>query len=422
MIEKPDSGQRFNCPSAIKALVELSEVYVDKQNGVIRYCIDMAFPELGFWHSIRSREVVLLSGKVEAVLEFWAQKFATHKAFAEDQRVASAVEQLNAESALALGELHDLLGNIADITVSWNHLQRRQEFNISPTELYGIPMAPSYIAVDSAGRPIEVERLDPVGQPDIDSTVSQFSPLAKMFKRSEVQEAVEQEMARYSEKRSAVGITNAERLATLKQAQAIYDASYARFEAAVEANARAVEQVQEDYSNGDPAAIEEHCDAVLLNAYCPDIISRNWILNYDIAKKTLRIDLDLPDAEQLKLPVEWRWDPAAAAAVATCLSQQEANDLCDSVAYQLVIRTIRDLFATDTMKALDRIVCNGRMVVENPGTNARVAYTVMSVSVQRSEFGDLAVNSERACPLYESLGGLAAGLPHQQLPVDPLVA
>lgn len=424
MVEVSDSGGRIQCPRSLQGLVDISGVYVDQAgegaDRVMRFCIDLSFPDIGFWRCLRSRNVALLAGKADAVLAQWERKYSAHQDFENDQLRQAALAQLNKESSESIAELRNLLGSIEDVTADWNLLLAKREFAITAAELYGVPVQPDYIIADASGRPIDIERLGQVNKPNLDDTVSQFSPLAKMFRRGEVKKAVEEELQQYSEKRSAVGVTNAERRATLKQAQAIYDASLARFEAEREESIVTVEQMQADYAEGDAVAVEEHSDAVLMTAYCPDIISRSWTLAYDQATRSLWVEMDLPAAAQLELAESWEWSADAGAAVATCLNETGANELCDTVAYQLVIRTVRDLFATDEAGAIDRIVCNGRMVVENPATGARVAYTVMSVSVSKDEFGDLSVASDEARTLFESLGGLAAGLPHELMPVEPL--
>jgi len=423
VVDQSESENLFVCPESLRDLIEVSGVYVVRgraDGGLPRYCIDLAFPDLGFFRTLRSQNVTLLGGKVEAVLGFWAGNWVTHDDYEADQQKPSAIGRLNTDSLATLNELENLLGELSAIVIDWDLLLRKFRFKPSPMELFGIPAEPPYITYDPAGRPEDIERLNQVNQPNLDDTVSQFSPLAKMFNTGEVREAVDDELRKYSDDRSAVAVTNAERRATLKQAQAIYDASLARFESEREQDVEALERVKAAYELREAGAVEDHCDAVLLNAYCPDVISRNWTVEYLPGSCCLMVELDLPTAGQMELPRSWEWSAETGAAIANCLTPTEANVLCDKVAYQLVIRTIRDLFATDEVDAIERIVCNGRMITTNPATGAQATYTVMSVGVDKSDAYSLDVHSSDAQSLFESLGGLAAGLPHQFMPVEPL--
>ena len=425
MVDHSESDNLFTCPALLRDLVEISGVYVVRgraDGGLPRYCIDLALPDLGFFRTLRSQNTFLLAGKVEAVLSFWVEKWRRHEAFENEQLSPSSADRLNQDAADTLSELKNLLGEAGAVGADWEQLLRNTSFSAEPMELYGIPEQPAYIISDETGRPADVRRLEQVNQPNLDDTVSQFSPIAQMFNKDEVQGAIDEELQKYSEKRSAVAVTNAERRATLKQAQAIYDASKSRFESEREQNSESLERVKAAYQLRDAGAVEDHCDAVLLTAYCPDVISRNWTVEYLPGSCTLVVDLDLPAASQLELPESWAWSGNTGAMVANCLTREQANSLCDLVAYQLVIRTIRDLFLTDEVDAIERVVCNGRMVVTNPATGVQATYTVLSVGVDKSDAGALNVQSYEVQELFESMGGLAAGLPHELMPVEPLQA
>ncbi|MDG1462588.1 MAG: hypothetical protein P8R04_03385, partial [Gammaproteobacteria bacterium] len=70
MNEELGRGYLYDIPKIIEDNIEISDIYLqDRSTSIASYSVNLSFPELHFYRTLRSREVSLLPGKVEAVLE-----------------------------------------------------------------------------------------------------------------------------------------------------------------------------------------------------------------------------------------------------------------------------------------------------------------------------------------------------------------
>jgi restriction system protein len=253
--------------------------------------------------------------------------------------------------------------------------------------------------------------------------------ITKILHPATVQQAVDQEMELWNKQRSDIGVANAERRATLRQAQHIYDAAKSLFEAARESNRALLERVRanyelvafmEDVSPDCAIAVEEYCDLVMMSMNYPDEICCNWVLKYFPDSRSLHILLDLPSLAQLDLPKSWSYSNKDAEVVEHRFTESELAELCDDVSYQMVMRTMYDLFLADEAGVLDSITCNGEVAVQSPSSAEATSYVVLSVSANKQDVLALDIANELPNQLFEQLGGVSAGAPHLVMPVEPV--
>jgi|GEM_PF-3516596 len=432
MSDQSVHSYQFIVPDIIKDLVEVSDVFLrDSANALASYGINLSFRELDLYRTLRSGEVSLLPGKVEAVLDLWEKKYLRHLQYEADRYRPAAVDRLNRDAVKRLEMLHGILAgrNDADLFVDWEKIERRGVFRVTPEALYGIPAIPRYIVTDADGRPADVKRLDQASRPDLEKIQSKFGAITKMLQPGMVKAAVDQELAHWNKKRSDIGVANAERRATLRQAQDIYDAAKSMFEGARESNRALLDRMRGNYervtfmetADADRSiAIEEYCDLVMMSMVYPDEIRCNWLLRYVPESRTLNLRLDLPSVSQLDLPKSWTYSSKDAEVVEDRLSESELADLCDTVSYQILLRTMYDLFAADEAGVLDSISCNGEVAVQSSSSAEATSYVVLSVSADKQDVLTLDIATEFPSQLFEQLGGISAGAPHLVMPVEPI--
>jgi len=430
MNDQSDAGYRYTVPDIIKDRIQISDIYLqDSATSAAAYMIDLSFPQLRLYRTLKSREVSLLPGKVEAVLDIWEKKYLRHLQQETDRYRSAAVEQMNRDSQGRLDTLNSILSAVDSnlLSADWNRIQRRGVFRITPQELYGIPEVPRYILVDAEGRPADTQRLNQANRPDLEKTQSQFGTFTKMFRPGKVQDAVDKELQDWSKKRSDIGVTNAERRATLKQAQDIFDATKSMFEGERASASQVLGTVRAQYeqaiedSEGQlgVSAVEEYCDLIMLAMEYPDEVCSNWLISYVPDRKALHVRLDLPTPEQLNIPKSWEYSTDVAEVVPHYFTDAELTDLCDSVSYQMCLRTIYDLFRADQAGAIESISLNGEMAVQNPGTDESASYVVMSLSVDKLAALGMDTGAEPRL-VFEQFGGVTAGAPHLIMPVEPV--
>ena len=432
MDDQLDEGYVYVIPEIIEDRIQISGVFLHSTStSMVRYGVNLSFPELHLYRTLRSRELSLLRGKVEAVLELWEKKCIQHLHYQTDRYRAAAVDQLNRDADKRLLLLRNILLDSLDSTPSadWLRIECRGAFSLTPEELYGIPDIPAYILTDADGRAADFLRLDQVRKPDIEKTKNQFGAITKFFRPSTVREAVDQELERWSKKRSEIGVANAERRATLRQAQNIFDASKSMFKTGRESDRHVLQNIKTNYGklasgvlSGDSAscAVEEYCDLIMMAIEYPDEICSNWLMNYVPERKVLHLDLDLPTIDQLSLPKAWEYSTSSAEVVEIKLSEREVAELCDLVCYQMLLRTMRDLFVADEARAIETIICNGQIAFQGSDSDEWSSRVVISLSADREELLQLDFVAESPSALFEQLGGITAGAPHLAMPVQPM--
>lgn len=432
MSDQSDEGYVYLIPEIIKERIQISDVFSQPTStSVMSYGVNLSFPELHLHRTLRSRELSFLRGKVEAVLELWERKYLQHLQYQDDRYRPSAVDQLNRDADQRLHLLRNILVDTLHTAPSpdWSWIECRGAFSVMPQELYGVPKIPEYILTDVDGRPIDILRLDQVRKPDLEKIKNQFSTVTKLFRPSKVREVVDQELARWSKKRSDIGVANAERRATLRQAQSIYDASKSMFKAGRESDWNILQDVKTNYerlastvltSDAASCAVEEYCDLIMMAIEYPDEICSNWLVNYLPESKVLHLDLDLPSVDQLSLPKAWEYSSSSAEVVQVKLSEREVAELCDVVSYQMVLRAMRDLFVADQSRAIETIICNGQVAFQGPGSDEWRSCIVVSISADREELLQLDFLQETPGALIEQLGAISAGAPHLAVPVQPM--
>ena len=432
MNDQSDEGYVYVIPEIIEDRIQISGVFLQPTStSMVSYGINLSFPELHLYRTLRSRELSLLRGKVESVLELWEKKCLQHLHYQTDRYRAAAVDQLNRDADKRLRLLRNILLDSLDSTPSadWLRIECRGVFSVTPEELYGIPDIPAYILTDADGRPADVLRLDQVRKPDLEKTKNQFGAITKFFRPSTVREAVDQELERWSKKRSDIGVANAERRATLRQAQDIFDASKSMFKAGRDSDRHVLQNIKTNYgrlasgvlsSDSASCAVEEYCDLIMMALEYPDEICSNWLVSYVAERKVLHLDLDLPSIDQLRVPKAWQYSSSSAEVVELKLSEREVAELCDLVSYQMLLRTMRDLFVADEACAIKAITCNGQVAFQSPGSDEWSNSVVISISADREDLLQLNFLEETPSALVEQLGGVAAGAPHLAMPVQPM--
>ena len=103
------------------------------------------------------------------------------------------------------------------------------------------------------------------------------------------------------------------------------------------------------------------------------------------------------------------------------IPKREQEQLYENMLHQLAIRTMRELYTTDTVEAFEAIVFNGWIESVNPATGQPSNNCIMSVQARRDEF--LALNLEsidpRAC--YRALKGVSAAKLATLTPIRPIL-
>lgn len=124
------------------------------------------------------------------------------------------------------------------------------------------------------------------------------------------------------------------------------------------ANAQ-VDQLQKSYQNCEPSAVEEYCQLVLGNSSYPDAFPQNFIVSYESSQKCVSIDYQLPSMDAMDFLESVSVVKRARELKEKYLSKTQQKSLYTDVVFQVLLRTVHELFEADVANALTHISVNG---------------------------------------------------------------
>jgi len=170
-----------------------------------------------------------------------------------------------------------------------------------------------------------------------------------------------------------------------------------------------------------PDAVVEYCDLVLSSSKYPDYFPQEFDLEYQPSAKLLIVDYTLPAPDDLPTVKAVKYIANKDALEEQTLSASASAKLYDDTIYQVVLRTIHELFEADTANALKTAVFNGIVTSVDRRTGKHVTACVLSLRAERDEFQsiNLAHVDPKAC--FKSLKGVGSAKLHGLVAVAPIM-
>jgi len=197
------------------------------------------------------------------------------------------------------------------------------------------------------------------------------------------------------------------------------------FRAAQSASNAAIDAKRDSYLSASPQAVVEYCDLVLASSEYPEYFPKEFDLDYDPSTKLLIVDYSLPAPEQIPRVKAVKYVASRGLEEQNITDAQVAK-LFDEIVYQIVLRTVHELFEADTIRALHTVVFNGIVTTIDRSKGQQCSTIVVSLRANREEF--LSINLEMVDPrsCFKSLkgvgssklSGITAIPPIMQLPRD----
>ncbi len=162
------------------------------------------------------------------------------------------------------------------------------------------------------------------------------------------------------------------------------------------------------YLAGEYEAIVEYMDLVLSSSRYPEYFPQEFDIDYDAESKTVVVDYQLPAPDDLPKLKSVRYVATRDDFEEQFISEAQAARQYDDVLYQVVLRTIHELFESDVIGALDAVVVNGIVTAIDRTTGKPVTACVLSLRAGKSEFAsiNLAQVDPKAC--FKSLKGVGS--------------
>jgi restriction system protein len=175
------------------------------------------------------------------------------------------------------------------------------------------------------------------------------------------------------------------------------------------------------YEKGSADGIETYVSLVLDRSNYPDILNINGEVLFDEKTGTLLVELDLPSCEQIPRIEAHKYISSRDVIEEKPMKERVFSELYNTVLYQIMLRTLHEIFESDYKQWIKSVVLNGNAMVSNKATGASSTKTIATIQVQRDEF--LAVNLANVEPAacFRHFKGITAGSLVDLTPVKPIL-
>ena len=387
------------------------------------YHVTVRHEGLGKYRVIRGAERNVVEAAAHAQQRAWNEQFAKKLEMAERRRDRDErkqeledglrqADERTREAQEAMEEFRSLLAATlrVDDRIDWDKLKQPQPFS-QPQ-----PQERSFLPV-----PQEPQEEELRYQPQL-SLVDKFLRSSAEKKQQAAQALFQADHAKWQQRVVDLEAAN----------KTIYETNVREFEdwqrrAADYETARikhnvAIERRRADYQALNPEAILDYCDLVLSESKYPECCPQNFELDYRLVTKTLVVEYQLPAPTDLPFVTEVKFVRSKSEFVESELTKRQSEQLYETVACQIAIRTLHELFEADVVRALDSVIFNGTVRVVNPGTGNIETRCILSVCTGRSAFSEINLRQVEARACFDSLGGVAGAKLADLRVVTPLSA
>jgi restriction system protein len=161
------------------------------------------------------------------------------------------------------------------------------------------------------------------------------------------------------------------------------------------------------YEAKQPDGLVEYWSQVLFASEYPEGFPKSFIVDYVAATRTLVVEYELPDLECLPRLKELKYIAARDELREVYVSDAWLNRAYDDVLYQVCLRTVHEVFESDTVSAASSVVFNGWVNYVDKSTGQEVNACILSLQVTKEEFSQLNLAQVEAKTCFRSLKGVS---------------
>ncbi|MEZ5814812.1 MAG: restriction endonuclease [Alphaproteobacteria bacterium] len=393
------------------------------------YQVDLYHSGLDEHKHLSAVEHSALLGKVHNQTISWQAKWEKELHKQELQSKEENARERTAKAQAKIKQVENILKHTLSIddAIDWETLKHKDEFCLNPKSNAYV----DYIIFDTKnGFPKEVTLKMQKAMPKQESFFTKIGFFQKLLGQEEKIRAKQQEefdkaIATRKNENEEIRKNNIEREAELEAKQNQWEKEKAEFEKAQNEHNAKVEDLEGLYQKKDVAAIIEYCEMVLNNSEYPDSFPQEFDLQYNDANGMLLVDYQLPSINEMPAINNVRYVKSRDELEEKTISQSALAKLYDEAIYQIVLRTLHELFEADTIDAISSINLNGLVTAVNPATGHEETSCIVTVQTTKEAFEAInlegIVSSQTYKECFKSLKGVGSSKLSTMTAVKPLL-
>jgi restriction system protein len=144
-------------------------------------------------------------------------------------------------------------------------------------------------------------------------------------------------------------------------------------------------------------------------------------LEYRREGGTIVVDYLLPTIDTMRLVNEVKFVQTNNEIVEKEISDKERNQLFDSLIYQIALRTVYDVFSTDSIEAIETVVFNGWVETLDKSTGHQIKPCILSLQANKKEFTEIDLTQVDPKECFRALKGVGSSKLHTCTPIPPII-
>ncbi|MHA4837881.1 restriction endonuclease [Sphingopyxis sp. MSC1_008] len=182
-----------------------------------------------------------------------------------------------------------------------------------------------------------------------------------------------------------------------------------------------VDRLAAALSGGEVEAVIEHASLVLERSDYDGLFEKSYVMQYDPVSKLLKLAYDIPSVDTLPATKSVKFIKVTGEIKESFIPDRERKANFESVAYQVALRTLHEIFEADEAGNIQRVLFNGFIDFLDPATGIEKRSCLMSILVDRQAFCaiDLARVDPKTC--FKSLKGVSAATLSSLISIAPVM-
>jgi len=403
-------------------LIEIGKPYgIYNTNGKLsKYTVDVFHKGLKERKLISDKDSYTLQQKVKMQIEKWNYKW----------NIIQSRQQLENEAADKTKEAQETLIQIKNILKT--SLKNQMKIVWESLKIHGIFNEPK--PEEPVKKPYPNFYLSPKPDPNSEEFIPSFGFFEKINKAKKEKKIQEYEL-KYKEALESWEKKQNE----IEQIKAKFDNEYKvdlakwnkeikvwkekekDFNDKKEKNNEKIDKFKETFLNNDKEAIEEYFSLVLNNSEYPILFKKNIIIQYNPDNKILVVEYDLPTVKDLPKISEVKYVISSKKLKEINLSETQLEKMYDDVIYQITLRSLYELFYSDTQNMLEAISFNGWVNDINKATGKKVYKCILSIQAKKEEFMEINFKNVEPKSCFKKLKGVASSKLNTLTPIQPIM-
>jgi restriction system protein len=366
------------------------------------YEIDLTHNGLDEIKHLFARDTDILEGKIHNQVVAWEKKwmFIAKSKQAEEKTERAKNELIRIEEIL----LHTLSINNA---VDWNSLKNTTPYKDTPYKHEFIKFN------KKDGRPATINKISLPKVPKKAYFLRPIPILSMILGQKNKVLALQEEMYsrayhEWKEKLPNIVQKNKNREESLKKELASWKKREQLYLNKQKLFNNKIDNLNSKYDDRNDEAIEEYCEMVLNNSEYPESFPKDFELQYNSANGMLLIDYILPRLSDIPTLNIIGYIKSRDEFTEKHIGHAAHSKLFDSCVYQIVLRTIHEIFEADVIGAIESINFNGIVNAINPATGHIESNCIVSMQVLKQPFLEINLESIDPKQCFKSLKGIGS--------------